>query len=47
MTPVGRAQSERKERQITDFSAQLEDLGMSHKQLTEAVDKLKAEIAEM
>jgi len=40
-------QTERKEREKEDLIAKIEDLEMTIKQLTEAIDTLKAEIAEM
>merc|ERR1712217_916360 len=40
-------QTEKKERAKQDLTAKIEDLEMTIKQLTEAIDKLKAEIAEM
>merc|ERR1711943_28677 len=40
-------QTEKKEREKADLIALIEDLEMTIKQLTEAIDKLKAEIAEM
>jgi hypothetical protein len=40
-------QTEKKERAKTDLIAKIEDLEMTIKALTEAIDKLKAEIAEM
>merc|ERR1712100_692802 len=40
-------QTEKKEREKADLTAKIEDLEMTIKQLTEAIDKLKAEIAEM
>merc|ERR1719297_115625 len=40
-------QTEKKEREKTDLIAKIEDLEMTIKALTEAIDKLKAEIAEM
>merc|ERR1712070_380892 len=40
-------QTEKKEREKADLIAKIEDLEMTIKQLTEAIDKLKAEIAEM
>merc|ERR1711870_85710 len=40
-------QTEKKERAKADLIAKIEDLEMTIKQLTEAIDKLKAEIAEM
>jgi len=40
-------QTEKKEREKTDLIAKIEDLEMTIKALTEAIEKLKAEIAEM
>merc|ERR1712066_1023512 len=40
-------QTERKEREKADLIAKIEDLELTIKQLTEAIDTLKAEIAEM
>merc|ERR1719359_2150242 len=40
-------QTEKKERAKADLTAKIEDLEMTIKQLTEAIDALKAEIAEM
>merc|ERR1739848_258482 len=40
-------QTEKKEREKSDLTAKIEDLEMTIKQLTEAIDALKAEIAEM
>merc|ERR1719484_513877 len=40
-------QTEKKERENADLAAKIEDLELTIKQLTEAIDKLKAEIAEM
>merc|ERR1712188_36183 len=40
-------QTEKKEREKQDLTAKIEDLEMTIKQLTEAIDQLKAEIAEM
>merc|ERR1711957_220920 len=40
-------QTEKKERAKQDLTAKIEDLEMTIKQLTEAIDQLKAEIAEM
>merc|ERR1711978_304559 len=40
-------QTEKKEREKKDLIAKIEDLEMTIKSLTEAIDKLKAEIAEM
>merc|ERR1719190_255367 len=40
-------QSEKKERAKQDLTAKIEDLELTIKQLTEAIDKLKSEIAEM
>merc|ERR1719218_394007 len=40
-------QTEKKEREKSDLTAKIEDLELTIKQLTEAIDKLKAEIAEM
>merc|ERR1712050_821239 len=40
-------QTEKKERAKADLIAKIEDLELTIKQLTEAIDKLKAEIAEM
>merc|ERR1719377_231862 len=40
-------QTEKKERAKQDLTAKIEDLEMTIKQLTEAIDKLKSEIAEM
>merc|ERR1719311_676876 len=40
-------QTEKKERAKSDLIAKIEDLEMTIKQLTEAIDKLKSEIAEM
>merc|ERR1711966_300601 len=40
-------QTEKKEREKSDLTAKIEDLEMTIKQLTEAIDTLKAEIAEM
>jgi len=40
-------QTEKKEREKADFIAQIEDLEQTIKQLTDAIDQLKAEIAEM
>ena len=40
-------QTEKKEREKFDFIAKLEDLEMSSKTLTEEIECLKAEIAEM
>jgi len=40
-------QTEKKEREKADFIAKIEDLELTIKQLTEAIDQLKAEIAEM
>jgi len=40
-------QTEKKEREKTDLVAKIEDLEMSIKELTEAIEGLKAEIAEM
>merc|ERR1712232_1486823 len=40
-------QTEKKERAKLDLTAKIEDLEMTIKQLTEAIDKLKAEISEM
>merc|ERR1712242_552403 len=40
-------QTEKKEREKKDLIAKIEDLEMTIKALTEAIDKLKAEIAEM
>jgi len=40
-------QTEKKEREKSDLIAKIEDLEMTIKALTEAIDKLKAEIAEM
>merc|ERR1712174_135470 len=40
-------QTEKKEREKADLIAKIEDLQMTIKQLTEAIDTLKAEIAEM
>merc|ERR1712100_234895 len=40
-------QTEKKEREKADLIAKIEDLEMTIKQLTEAIDQLKAEIAEM
>jgi hypothetical protein len=40
-------QTEKKEREKSDLTAKIEDLELTVKQLTEAIDALKAEIAEM
>merc|ERR1711879_367939 len=40
-------QTEKKEREKADLTAKIEDLEMTIKQLTEAIDTLKAEVAEM
>jgi chromosome segregation ATPase len=40
-------QTEKKERAKADLTAKIEDLELTIKQLTEAIDQLKAEIAEM
>merc|ERR1711904_261757 len=40
-------QTEKKERAKADLTAKIEDLELTIKQLTEAIDKLKSEIAEM
>merc|ERR1711981_58247 len=40
-------ETEKKERQKSDLTAKSEDLQMTIKQLTEAIDQLKAEVAEM
>merc|ERR1711992_393753 len=40
-------QTEKKEREKADLIAKIEDLEMTIKTLTKAIDKLKAEIAEM
>merc|ERR1719413_266356 len=40
-------QTEKKEREKSDLTAKIEDLELTIKQLTEAIDALKAEIAEM
>merc|ERR1711988_1739652 len=40
-------QTEKKEREKSDLEAKIEDLEMTIKALTEAIDQLKAEIAEM
>merc|ERR1712183_1034532 len=40
-------QTEKKEREKQDLTAKIEDLELTIKQLTDAIDKLKAEIAEM
>merc|ERR1712013_849792 len=40
-------QTEKKEREKSDLIAKIEDLEMTIKQLTEAIDTLKADIAEM
>merc|ERR1719401_315649 len=40
-------QTEKKEREKADLTAKIEDLELTIKQLTEAIDALKAEIAEM
>merc|ERR1712083_1032684 len=40
-------QTEKKEREKSDLTAKIEDLEMTIKQLTEAIDALKAEVAEM
>merc|ERR1719473_157327 len=40
-------QTEKKEREKQDLTAKIEDLELTIKQLTEAIDKLKGEIAEM
>jgi len=40
-------QTDKKEREKSDLTAKIEDLEMTIKQLTEAIDALKAEIAEM
>merc|ERR1712124_245494 len=40
-------QTEKKEREKADLTAKIEDLEMTIKQLTEAIDQLKAEVAEM
>ena len=40
-------QTEKKERAKQDLSAKIEDLEMTIKQLTDAIDQLKAEVAEM
>merc|ERR550537_498303 len=40
-------QTEKKEREKQDLTAKIEDLELNIKQLTEAIDKLKSEIAEM
>merc|ERR1719498_1580873 len=40
-------QTEKKEREKSDLTAKIEDLELTIKQLTDAIDKLKAEIAEM
>merc|ERR1712159_906528 len=40
-------QTEKKEREKADLIAKIEDLEMTIKQLTEAIDQLKAEVAEM
>merc|ERR1711904_187697 len=40
-------QTEKKEREKQDLTAKIEDLELTIKQLTEAIDQLKAEIAEM
>merc|ERR1719329_1484096 len=40
-------QTEKKERSKADLTAKIEDLELTIKQLTEAIDQLKAEIAEM
>ena len=40
-------QTEKKERSKQDLTAKIEDLDQTIKALTEAIDKLKAEIAEM
>merc|ERR1719155_255825 len=40
-------QTEKKERAKADLTAKIEDLEMTIKQLTEAIDQLKAEVAEM
>merc|ERR1719407_5143 len=40
-------QTEKKEREKQDLTAKIEDLELTIKQLTEAIDQLKAEVAEM
>merc|ERR1712050_646290 len=40
-------QTEKKEREKADLTAKIEDLELTIKQLTEAIDTLKSEIAEM
>merc|ERR1719420_657372 len=40
-------QAEKKDREKSDLTAKIEDLELTIKQLTEAIDALKAEIAEM
>merc|ERR1719329_2113267 len=40
-------QTEKKERSKQDLTAKIEDLEMTIKQLTDAIDQLKAEVAEM
>merc|ERR1711941_212274 len=40
-------QTEKKEREKADLTAKIEDLELTIKQLTEAIDALKSEIAEM
>merc|ERR1711990_451506 len=40
-------QTEKKEREKSDLTAKIEDLELTIKQLTEAIDQLKAEVAEM
>merc|ERR1712083_71915 len=40
-------QTEKKEREKSDLTAKIEDLELTIKQLTEAIDALKAEVAEM
>merc|ERR1711879_187302 len=44
---INELQTEKKEREKADLEAKIEDLELTIKQLTEAIDKLKAEIAEM
>ena len=40
-------QTEKKERAKADLTAKIEDLELTIKQLTEAIDTLKSEVAEM
>merc|ERR1719161_204407 len=40
-------QTEKKEREKSDLTAKIEDLELTIKQLTEAIDTLKSEVAEM